>query len=313
MTLSLKQCLDAFIEDCRSCDYNLGTLAGYRKDINIFIKWAWHQNCLTPSDVTPDLLEAYQQYLMNYRTRYNTPLKASTRKTYLMRLKALLNWLSKQGIIEYSPSESIILPKMVVTLPKVLSVAEMERLLASVDVHSPYGVRDKAILETLYSTGIRSIEAANLTPDNIDFDSGWVMIRQGKFKKDRRIPIGDTAMNWLTQYLNYERPKSKRSKQYTQVFLSVQSHPFTAKGVSALVSRYLKQSGLRKQGGSHLIRHTMASHMLQNGADIRYIQQMLGHSSLSSTQIYTQVQDRDLKTEHRAKHPAKLINENKLN
>ncbi len=313
MALSLKQCLDAFIEDCRSRDYSPGTLAGYRKDINIFINWAWQQHCLTPNDITARLLEDYQQHLITYRTRYNTPLKPATRKTYLMRLQALLHWLSKQGVMMYSPIESIVLPESGITIPKTLSMTEMDRLISAIDIHKPYGVRDRAILETLYSTGMRAIEAASLTPDNIDFDTGWVMIRQGKFKKDRRIPIGDTAMNWLNQYLKDERPKSKRAAEYTQVFLSAQSHPFTAKGISALVGRYLKQSGLRKQGGSHLIRHSMASHMLQNGADIRYIQQMLGHSSLSSTQIYTQVQDRDLKTEHRAKHPAKLINENKLN
>lgn len=304
MTLSLSQCLDAFMADCRSREYSEGTLLGYRKDINLFIKWAWQQNSLTPDEVTADLLDDYQQHLMTYRTRYATALKLSTRKTYLMRLHALLNWLSKQGIILYNPIESIQLPTNGVTLPNVLSVYEINKLISTVDVHKPYGVRDRAIIETIYSTGMRAIEIANLSLVDLDFDAGWVMIRQGKWKKDRRIPIGDTAVSWLHDYLRDERPKSKRSKDYSQIFLTAQSHPFKAKGISALVGRYLKQSGLRKQGGSHLIRHTMATHMLQNGADIRYIQQMLGHSSLSSTQIYTQVQDRDLKKEHRAKHPA---------
>lgn len=306
MTLSLTQCLDAFVEDCRSRDYSAGTLHGYRKDIQIFIHWAWRQGCLHPQQVTREILDTYQHFLLNYVTRWGSPLKPLTRKTYLLRLQALLRWLNRQGILEYNLGDALSLPKKRQTLPKVLSIAEMERLLASIDVQVPYGVRDRAILETLYSTGIRAIEAANLTPDNLDFDSGWVMIRQGKWKKDRRIPIGDVALDWLAQYLRDERPKAKRAAEYSQVFLTVQSQPFTAKGISALVSRYLRQTGLRAQGGSHLIRHSMATHMLQNGADCRYIQQMLGHSDLSSTQIYVQVLDRELAAAHRDTGISKL-------
>ena len=304
MALSLSQCLDAFVEDCKSRDYSPGTLAGYRKDIGVFIQWAWKRQCLNIHQVTADVLDAYQHHLILYRTRQNAPLKASTRKTYLMRLQALLQWLTRQGILNYCPVECLILPETNAALPKVLSVSEMEALITFVDVQAPYGVRDRAILETLYSTGMRGIEAARLRIGDLEPDSGWVTIRQGKWKKDRRIPIGDSAVSWLQQYLNYERPKAKRATDYDQVFLSNNNQPYQDKGISSLVHRYLQNSGLRTQGGSHLIRHSMATHMLQNGADIRYIQQMLGHSDLSSTQIYTRVEDRTLKAVHRNRHPA---------
>ncbi len=305
MSISLKQCLDAFIEDCRSRGYSEGTLGGYRKDIGVFINWAWEQDCLSANDITRQLLEAYQQYLVGYRTRYGTILKPSTQKTYLMRLQSLLCWLARQGVLAYNPAERLVLPDTGIKLPQVLSVDEMVYLIASVDIQIPFGVRDRAIIETLYSTGMRGMEAANLTLDNLELETGWVMIRQGKWKKDRRLPIGDSAIDWLEQYIRYERPKAKRAAEYDNVFLTAQSRPFKSKGISALVHRYLAKARLREQGGSHLIRHSMATHMLENGADIRYIQQMLGHSDLSSTQIYTQVQDPALKDVHDKTHPAK--------
>lgn len=304
--LSLVACLEAFCEDCQSRDYSLGTIAGYRKDITVFIRWAWQQGRLTIDQIDSDQLTAYLLYLSVHPTKSGKPLKPLTQKTYVLRLYAMLNWLTRQGIIAFNPADRVPVPNVEKPLPDVLSEWEVQHLIAAVDVHAPYGVRDRAILETLYANGMRGMEAAKLTTDDLSLDDGWVMIRQGRWKKDRRVPLTDAAVQWLGDYLNYDRPKVKTAKDYREVFLTAQGVPYQSKGISMLVSRYLKQTGLRAQGGSHILRHSVATHMLQNGADIRYIQQMLGHSSLSSTQIYTRVQDPALKRVHDEMHPAKL-------
>ena len=304
--VSLNHCLESFCEDCQSRDYSLGTVAGYRKDITVFIRWAWQQDLLTIDQIGSDQLTAYQLYLPNHPTKSGKPLKPLTRKTYVLRLYAMLRWLTKQGVIPFNPADHVPLPGVETPLPDVLSEWEVQHLIAAIDVHTPFGVRDRAIIETLYANGMRGMEAAKLTSDDLSLESGWVMIRQGKWKKDRRVPLTDAAVCWLDEYLRYERPKSKRAHDYHEVFLTAQGVPYQPKGISYLVSRYLKQTGLRARGGSHILRHSIATHMLQNGADIRYIQQMLGHSDLSSTQIYTRVQDPALKAVHQQTHPAKL-------
>ncbi len=304
--LSLTHCLNVFIEDCRTRDFSAGTLQGYRKDIGVFIDWAWRQGCVTAQAIDGALLDAYEAYLSQYQTRFGTVLKPLTRQTYLLRLYALLRWLTRQGVITVNPAENRPLPRGNAGVPNILSVDEMARLMAAVDVHAPYGVRDRAILETLYSTGMRGQELARLIIDDLNQETGWVMIREGKGKKDRRIPIGESAVEWIQAYLTEERPKAKWARQYAEIFLSNQSRPFRSKGISALVARYIQHAGLREKGGSHLVRHSMAAHMLENGADIRYIQQMLGHADLKSTQIYTQVSHPALKAVHSQTHPAKM-------
>ncbi len=302
---SLKQCLEAFIEDCRSRDYSEGTLAGYRKDITVFIRWAWQQNVVTVDQLTSDHLMAYQLYLPQHPTQSGKPLKPLTKKTYVLRLYAMLRWLTRQGVLAFNPADKVPVPNVEKPLPDVLSEWEVQHLIAAIDVHAPFGVRDRAIIETLYANGMRGLEAARLTLEDLSLESGWVMIRQGKWKKDRRVPLTDAAVYWISEYLSHERPKAKCAKEYQEVFLTAQGAAYQSKGISSLVSRYLKQAGLRAKGGSHMLRHSIATHMLQNGADIRYIQQMLGHSDLASTQIYTRVQDTALKDVHDKTHPAK--------
>ena len=301
---SLRQCLEAYLEDRRTRHYSENTLAKYREHVGRFIHWAWQQGVLNPADLSGAVLHAYQRYLLDYRhpTR-GTALSPLTRHGLLVRVQTFLHWLARQGLI---PPLTMTLPKAERPLPRVLSVSEMERLLHTVDVQVPFGVRDRAMLETLYATGVRGGELARLCQEDLELDSGWLMVRQGKGQKDRRVPLGERAVDWLTQHLRDERPRSRGAKQHEEVFLTHLGVPYGAKGVSGLVNRTLKKAGLGERGGSHLIRHSMATHMLQNGADIRFSQVMLGHNDLASTQIYTRVLDPALKAVHTAAHPARL-------
>jgi integrase/recombinase XerD len=192
-------------------------------------------------------------------------------------------------------------------LPKhVLTKSEVEQVLAQPDTSEPMGLRDRAILETFYSTGMRRLELMGLSVFDLDRERGTVMIRQGKGKKDRMIPIGERAIAWIDRYQTQVRPELVIERGNATLFLTQTGEAFTPDRLTQLVRGYVNAADTGKSGSCHLLRHTMATLMLENGADIRYIQAMLGHAELSTTQIYTQVSIRKLKEIHSATHPAKL-------
>ncbi|MEY8175019.1 tyrosine-type recombinase/integrase [Burkholderia multivorans] len=192
-------------------------------------------------------------------------------------------------------------------VPKhVLSADEAERILNVPDVTSALGIRDRAILETFYSTGIRRAELTSLHVHDVDHDRGTVMVREGKGKRDRLIPIGARALAWIRKYLDEVRPQLSLAADEGVLFLAVTGDSIGTRSLGLMVSDYIKRSGVNKSGSCHLFRHTMATLMLENGADVRFVQVMLGHAQLTSTQIYTQVAIRALKEIHTATHPARL-------
>jgi integrase/recombinase XerD len=177
-------------------------------------------------------------------------------------------------------------------------------VLAQADLGDPLGVRDRAIMETLYSTGIRRKEVAGLAVFDIDADRGVVMVRQGKGGKERMVPIGERALGWIEKYRTQVRPQHAVEPDPGTLFLTAWGEPLALMSLTDLVRRYVSRANIGKQGGCHLFRHTMATLMLEGGADVRHIQEMLGHASLETTQIYTQVSIRSLKAIHSATHPA---------
>ena len=191
-------------------------------------------------------------------------------------------------------------------MPKAwLSAAEAEMILALPDVVTPTGLRDRALLETLYSTGLHRLELIRLTAADLDFVGGVVSVRQGKGRKDRVIPIGERALAWVGKYLAESRPKLIRSgrEEPAERFVTERPMAFAVKHLSAVVTRYLARSEVGKEGSCHLFRHPCATLMLEHGADIRQVQEQLGHACLQTTQIYTHVSIRKLKEGHAATHP----------
>jgi integrase/recombinase XerD len=181
---------------------------------------------------------------------------------------------------------------------------EAEAVLAQPDLSTPVGVRDRAMLETFYGTGIRRAELARLNWRDLDIDRKTLMVRQGKGRKDRMVPIGPRAIAWIERYLVDVRPRFASEPDDGILFLTVDGTPFSLDRLTQLVRDYVKASGVDKEGACHLFRHTLATLMLEGGADIRYIQAMLGHAELSTTQIYTQVSIRALQAVHAATFPA---------
>jgi integrase/recombinase XerD len=294
----------AFLEER---NYSLQTVRNRDIGMRVFIEWCFERALTKPVQIDRPILERYQRHLFYYRKANGDPLSVRTQHMRLNPLQYWFQWLVKQGHLLYSPAADLVLPRIEKCLPKaILTAKEAEAVLAVPDLGNALGLRDRAILETLYSTGMRRMEVAGLTVYSVERERGTVMIRQGKGKKDRVVPIGERAMLWIEKYLYSGRPELVAGRDDGTLFLTNTGEPFLLDRLSELVRGYVEKSGVRKKGACHLFRHTMATLMLENGADIRYIQAMLGHVSLETTQIYTQVSIRHLKDIHTATHPAKL-------
>jgi integrase/recombinase XerD len=192
------------------------------------------------------------------------------------------------------------------------SAREAELVLSQPDVTEVMGLRDRAILETLYSTGIRRMELVNLRVQNLDTERGTLLVRQGKGKKDRMIPIGERALVWIEKYLSDARPQLVCGRDEGVLFLNRLGETIAVDRLTTTVRGYIEQARIGKAGSCHLFRHTMATLMLENGADIRFIQAMLGHVCLSTTELYTQVSIKKLKEIHTLTHPAKATRQAKV-
>jgi integrase/recombinase XerD len=218
--------------------------------------------------------------------------------------------MTRQHYILHNPASELELPRIGMRLPKaVLSAAETELVLAQTNVHDALGLRDRALLEMLYSTGIRRLELVRLKRWDVDLERVTITIRQGKGKKDRILPLGDRAAAWMRKYLDEARPQLVSEPDDYTVFLSNAGEALSLDYLTQVVRGYVEAAEIGKQGACHLFRHTMATLMHEGGADIRYIQAMLGHADLKTTEIYTHVAIRQLQEIHRATHPAKLKKE----
>jgi integrase/recombinase XerD len=213
-------------------------------------------------------------------------------------------WMMRERAVLSDPFIGINLPRSTYRLPRVLGVADLEKVLHRPRVHTRLGLRDRALLETLYSTGIRRTELLRLRLHDIDWHKELVSIRMGKGRKDRVIPIGERALAWMDRYLWKVRRSFVVQEETSEVFLTRSGKPFTPNHLSGLVRKYIEKALPGRSGACHTFRHSMATLMLEGGADIRFIQQMLGHSKLSSTQIYTHVSVQALKDVHSRTHPA---------
>jgi len=297
-----------FLDWLRAHNYSDATVHGREAYLALFCAWCEERGITRPSEITKPILERYQRHLFHYRKENGKPLSFRAQHARLVPLRVFFKWLTRQNVILYNPASELELPKVEKRLPKhVLTVSEAEAVLSQPDLGEVLGVRDRAILETLYSTGIRRMEVAGIALTDLDAERGTLMVRQGKGKKDRMIPIGERALAWIERYTGEARPELVVPPDEGTLFLTSDGEPITPNRLTKLVREYVDAADLGKSGACHLFRHTMATLMLENGADIRFIQQMLGHAELSTTQVYTQVSVRQLKDIHTATHPSAKI------
>jgi integrase/recombinase XerD len=304
--------LEKYLQHLAVKGYTESTLRVRRVHVEMFLSWCRRNRIVAPTQVTRTSLESYQRYLFNYRKKDGQPLAVASQRSRLAPLKVWFKWLGYRKYIPQDPAAELELPRVGYKLPNVMNKDEAEHVLSQPNVGEPLGIRDRAMLEILYSSGLRRMELLNLKLYDVDQKHGLVTVREGKGKRDRVVPIGDRALAWLDVYLNTLRPEIVRNPDSGFVFLNTNGVPFTPNHLSWLARRYVKSAGIGKGGACHIFRHTMATLMLEGGADIRYIQAMLGHVRLDTTQIYTHVSIRMLKQVHTATHPgARLDEENR--
>lgn len=297
----------AYLEAMRVLNYSEKTVESRAHHLREFVKWAAERSLAKPSEVTKPILERYQRHLYHYRKKDGQPLSFRSQHGCLVPVRAFFKWLCRHNHLLANPAADLELPRAEKRLPRhVLTASEAERVLGLPDVDEVMGLRDRAILETLYSTGMRRMELIGLKLYDLDQERGTVFIRQGKGKKDRMIPMGERAFAWVRRYLEEARPSLSLTPDDGLVFLTNVGLAFEANRLTQLVRHYVDQSEIGKTGSCHLFRHTCATLMLEGGADIRFIQQLLGHEKLETTQIYAQVSIRMLKEVHTRTHPARL-------
>lgn len=298
--------MQRYIEHLGVKGYTEQGIYGAERNIRAFIRWCEPRALARPTEITKPIIERYQRHLFYHRKENGEPLSVFSQRSALVPLRGFFRWLTKQNHLLYNPASDLELPRMKRVLPKhVLTESEAERVLALPDVREPVGIRDRAMMEVLYSTGLRRMELANLRVYEIDRERGLVFVNQGKYQKDRWVPIGERALAWVQKYVDEVRPQIVMPPDDGTLFLTRTGVPFNEAWLSTTVSQYVQRANIGKAGGCHLFRHTMATLMLENGADIRFIQAMLGHADLKSTQIYTHVAVKQLKAIHDATHPAK--------
>jgi integrase/recombinase XerD len=297
----------AYLEYWRTMGYREAGVLLRAKALKRFVAWADARELQAVGEMTLPLLERYQRDLFLYRKADGTSLAMTSQQLLLVPLKGFFKWLARCGRIQTNPAAELTLPRKPARLPaRVLTVAEVEHLIGEADTATPWGVRDRAILEVLYTTGMRRAELAALAVFDWNRTRGAIMIRQGKGGRDRVVPVGERAALWLARYIDTVRPGLVRGPDGGTLFLTDYAEPFEKNRLGDLVRRYLDWAGIRVPGACHLLRHACATHMLENGADIRFIQALLGHADLRSTQIYTQVSIVKLREVHAATHPASL-------
>ena len=293
----MEDSIDAFIrflavERGLSENYQLST----QRSLSEFAQWCRRKKITHPRGVT---LPVMSEYLAD---RKRAGLSASSIKLVVVALKIFFRFLAGKEIIERDPTEALSLPRIERYLPETLNELQVEQFLERIDTKALHGLRDRAMMELLYATGLRISELANARLEDFNFEQRIVRTT-GKGNKTRLVPVGRKACEALAAYLSAERPKLVKPRTSSEIFLSERGTKLTTARIWQIVKKHAQRAGLEKNVYPHLLRHSFATHLLSNGADLRIIQEMLGHADISTTQIYTHVDQQRLKAVHRQFHP----------
>ena len=272
------------------------TLTSYRLDLAKFADWLIKRNGKTlPGAEHRDILD----YLAH---RVAGKAKATSTSRFLSSLKRYYQYALRQGRIAADPTLNVDSPKLPRSLPKTLTEQDVEKLLGAPDVEDSLGLRDRTMLETLYASGLRVSELVTLKVAQVSQDMGVVRI-VGKGAKERLAPLGEEALNWIKRYMRDARPQILGQRAADAMFVTTRGAAMTRQSFWHLIKRYAERAGLNKPISPHTLRHAFATHLLNHGADLRVVQLLLGHSDISTTQIYTHVARERLKQLHAKHHP----------
>jgi tyrosine recombinase XerD len=289
--------LNAFLTYCKlERTLSQNTLDSYRFDLQRLCGYLHQNNISTLDAITPDMLSAYVRLL------YDIGFAATSIQRNLSTLRGYFSFLGAENIIKNDPTEFLESPKATRYLPSVLSVEEVLSMVDAVDLKKRCGIRDRALLETLYATGMRVSELSMFAFEQVLFEEGLVRIT-GKGSKERLVPIGAIALEWIKKYYETERPFLSKPSSDSSVFLNVRGTRISRMGIWKIIQKYAAIAGIKKKISPHTFRHSFATHLLEGGADLRAVQEMLGHANIVTTEIYTHVDREYLKEVHRNFHP----------
>lgn len=297
MSMPDEKLLDSFCDTLWLEDgLSRNTLENYHRDIATFASWLQLSHAKALTETVHADIQSYLSF------RYHQRSKPSTASRLLSSLRRFFQYALRQGLIMDDPSAQTESPKLPRRLPKALTEQDIEYLLASPKTETPVGIRDKAMLETLYATGLRVSELITLQVAQVSRDTGVVRIF-GKGNKERLVPMGEEALYWIDRYGRDARPILLGQKQHSALFVTNRAQPMTRQAFWYLIKRYAEQTEIDKPISPHTLRHAFATHLLNHGADLRAVQLLLGHADISTTQIYTHVARERLKQLHLRHHP----------
>ena len=290
-----------YLRNDRSLSEN--TISSYSLDIDKFFSYSEDICMITEiQKITEDTVTGFLGYINRSGNKLDEKYSARTVSRFISSLKSFFKYLVTDNQISVNPAENFVTPKSSRLLPEVLSIEETELLLSAPDIKEKLGLRDKALMETMYASGLRVSEAINLEISNIYFDEDYLRVF-GKGSKERIVPVGKTALNFIQKYMKESRILLKNNKSFDYLFLNFRGAKLSRMGVLDIIRKHSANAGIKKNVHPHTLRHSFATHLLQGGADIRIIQEMLGHSDISTTQIYTHI-DKDYLIEvHKTFHP----------
>jgi len=301
----LGECAEFYFDDCMALGESNDTLKSKRTLLMRFVEWSATQGVNRLQDLDMLILEEYRRYLNRYRKRNGQPLDISTQCGRLMAVTKFIKVMDYYDLIDGAFAKKFRLPRIPRRLPKdIPTVEEIECVLEQALIMGRLGLRNRAIIEVFYATGIRRTELVNINIRDIDFKRQILTVREGKNKNDRNVPIAQRALDWIEEYLKEMRPRLASLASGEALFLTMAGNRMKPHKVTDMVTKCVNRSGIDKKGACHILRHATGTEMLRNGADIREVQEMLGHSDISSTQIYAHVTINDLNRVYYETHPA---------
>lgn len=301
---SLLDLMAQWIRDLTVRQYSPDTLRGHLGSLGMFAAWLDERDIRHAAQVTRGMIEVYQRHLHRCRQDDERPLSPMQQYKRLKTIAHFFGWAVRKGHLHANPASDLEYPRLPSTLPETLTEAEIAAVLAAPDLTDPEGLRERTVMEILYSTGLRRAEVVHLTLTDVDHERGLVCVRAGKGRKDRFVPIGKRALHWLDRYLAEVRPRFCHTAGEYRIFLMKSGEPCTPGMMGVRIYKLMRAAGIAKRGACHLFRHSMASHLLEAGCDVRVIGQMLGHTDLQTTAKYTRVGILSLCRLHATFHPA---------
>jgi integrase/recombinase XerD len=308
--MTLEEMLDSYGKHLQALNRTPKTVKQYIQWVQRFFDFAETAGVKTPADVTSAHLLTYQKHLAGLVNKKGRIFNIKVQNHHMIGIVMFLRYLCAEGILAHNPAQHVQYAKVPQELPRdILSIPEIKKLLRAPDVRTVMGYRDRVILEVFYSTGIRKQELLDLTTDSVNLESSILMIRQGKGSKDRVVPLGKIAARYLETYMNGIRPtflqirNLDKHAQEKRLFLSMRGLPLSKNALADRIEHYRRVAGIEHPVTPHTFRHSCATHMIRNRANIRHVQEMLGHMNLNTTEKYLHLTITDLKEAHHKFHP----------